>query len=969
MWIPFDPADVAQVFTTESRQKHERIFTLTHTSMNRILVSHNRVGLSNGQFVGEHAVLDLIQQSAPLDSNRVWFIVGETGSGKSELCQWLEYQLRERHLPLHISRRQANLTGILDVLHTHLPSGLQGQTTDLPQDVLTDHLRLHLMLRAHREGRGLGYVEQLLPFLPDLARRLYQPLASFELPPHLPPAPADVPFTAWLFSAVREVLGLQSLEPTLRALAEHTAQLGKRPVLLLEDITTLGFLRDDLLDYIFDLSAPGFDAVIGLTSGFEDTHLHRDGDLSEMAYVRDRLSARFQLSHKSGETFFLNQPQDLHDLVRRYLGCLPAQSGGSSPAFSGLYPFSPTMLDRLYTHLVESGNPRQTPRNLLDAVIKPSLCLNEPPHVTLFRAHPYLRTPSVTFYHQDIPPELQGLLYWHGEVRDGSVHVPDDVAQAFGYDSVPPVPCFPNPTGSTWLFGKTADDPTDLWKEAIRELQAWQSAGAPFPKRQYLKRGIERLLRALLDPRPIQHPRLNALSADPLEYTRGGDHLPIYLPESGDVRPEHWPSLHFPRTLPPQLLEECLTYAFSANRHVECFADLGHTRQVLEDVVSDFRSDVRDQIGRLTGQSWSRMVFGLWWLCQHVCQGHPLQMNGGDGKRALLQYDLAPKELRTAWSDERRHRVLHRTHQELRANRDHYRGLFVSLFHHRDDLMDPVLYEQECRQFDPSLFMDTLATLSLSRLSAAPYRQRGSKLSLTQLLQPAVEYAAALKAYVLQDEDRLQWTAVERSLEHAIQQADELDLACRRIERLAHQAGWTITAPPTSHTWRSGEWAGVLRQSQQASRDFKNHPPIVQITVARTWRERLEQIEPIQWMNAVKVFRDSAERIHQERHPVEQLPTRQTHHSSDVHLNDLEDLASTLAAAADAADTLPQHVAEQTARSIRRLQATQTQSIEAVLGRHGIHAPVQMARQSREASLVLLSDLLECMVDLMDCPP
>lgn len=961
MWTPFNPEDVARVFTTESRQKDQRIFTLTHTRMNRILVSHNRVGLPNGEFVGEHQVLELIEQSRPLDSNRVWFIVGETGSGKSELCQWLEYHLGERHLPIHISRRQANLTGILDVLAAHLPPGTVGHTTTVPQTVLVDHLRLHLKLRAHREGHGLGYVEQLDPFLPAIAASLYQPASQpMGLPDDLPQPPPDLPLTAWLSGAAREVLGIQSLEPTLRALVNHAAQSDRRPVFLLEDITTLGFLRDDLLDYIFDLSTPGFDAVIGLTSGFEQSHLQGGGDLAEMAYVRDRLSARFQLSHASGETFFLNQPQDLHDLVRRYLGCLPPAPDGQSSAFANLYPFTPRMLERLYLHLVESGNPRQTPRNLLDAVIRPALTLSEPPHLTFFHAHPYLRTPSVTFYHQDLPTEVQALLYWHGEQEGDHIRVPDDVARAFGYDALAPVPSFQIPTGSSWLFAQqqTTTDPTDTWREALRELQSWHGHGTPFSKRQHLKRGIERVIRALTDPRAIQHPHQNALTADPLEYTRGHEHLPIFLPDSGDLLPDHWPSLQFPRTLPAQFFEECLTYSFSASHHVECFADLGYTRQLLEGAAATFRQDLRAHLERLLGMPYERVVFGLWWLCQHVSQGDPLPTQTPAGRRALLQYDLPPRDVRVAWQAERPHRVLHRTHRELRERRDHYRALFLSVFHHRDDVLDPALLDREAQQFDPTLFLHALVNLPMSTLLSAPFRQRGSKRSLAHLLQPAVEYAAALQTYTGTDDDRTHWTLLEHTLQHALEHTDDLDLVCRHLERLTHQAGWTVPSPPSSHTWRAPEWRTFLASSEAARTSLEHAPPLTQSTVARSWRERLEAVEPITWMQAVLAFHDTLLKIHIQRHPSPRPRPRVIRGEGLIEVTALQALAERLTAAEQVLQRLPPPLAQQITTAVLQWRQQHPDLIQDVLRQHGLNEPDEIAGRSRDDSLPLLGDLL-----------
>jgi len=432
--------------------------------------------MSNGEFIGEHHLLKAIQEGQPGAANRVWFLVGETGSGKSELCQWLEYRLRETHVPIHISRRQANLTGILDVLHQHVPHAPR-QTTTVPAEVLSDHLRMYLQLRAHREGHFQQAIQDVLPWCPVLVERLYSASGGHEdLLAGLPELPAGFPLEAWLLGAAREVLGVQSLEGLLRGVVEVYRAQNRRPVLLLEDITTLGFLRDDLLDYIFDLSAPGFDAVIGLTTGFEQSHLSEGVDLAEMAYVRDRLSARFQLSNASGETFFLSQPQDLHEMVRRYLACLTLPPGTPPEAqhadFDGLYPFTPAMLGRLYLHLVESGNVRQTPRNLLDAVIKPALTVPRAPHVSLFCPHPYLRRPSMTFYHRQLPDDVAALFYWHGVADGDHLTVPDAVARAFGHETLPVVRGFQQPVGRTHVFNPMSaiHDPTEEWQDGFGRI-------------------------------------------------------------------------------------------------------------------------------------------------------------------------------------------------------------------------------------------------------------------------------------------------------------------------------------------------------------------------------------------------------------------------------------------------------------------------------------------------------------------
>ena len=217
-------------------------------------------------------------------------------------------------------------------------------------------------------------------------------------------------------------------------------------------------------------------------------------------------------------------------------------------------------------------------------------------------------------------------------------------------------------------------------------------------------------MRSLFEPRALQHPHLHSLSADPLIFARGGEHLPIYLPDSGDLLPPGTPCLQLSRDLPAQFFEECLTYAFTAGQHAECFSDPSHTREILGGAVEAFQSSLRGHLAGLLGHPPETFVFGLWWLCQHVCQAQIIDPRTPEGLRALLSYDLPTTALTPAWQGERPHTILHRTHRALLEGREAYRDLFISVFHHRDDLIDPVRFEQCAHTFDPAFFLMALRT-------------------------------------------------------------------------------------------------------------------------------------------------------------------------------------------------------------------------------------------------------------------
>ena len=304
----------------------------------------------------------------------------------------------------------------------------------------------------------------------------------------------------------------------------------------------------------------------------------------------------------------------------------------------------------------------------------------------------------------------------------------------------------------------------------------------------------------------------------------------------------------------------------------------------------------------------------------------------------------------------------------MRERRDHYRALFLSVFHHRDDVLDPALLDREAQQFDPTLFLHALVNLPMSTLLSAPFRQRGSKRSLAHLLQPAVEYAAALQTYTGTDEDRTHWTLLEHTLQHALEHTDDLDLVCRHLERLTHQAGWTVPSPPSSHTWRAPEWRTLLASSEAARTSLEHAPPLTQSTVARTWRERLEAVEPITWMQAVLAFHDTLLKIHIQRHPSPRPRPRVIRGEGLIEVTALQALAERLTAAEQVLQRLPPPLAQQITTAVLQWRQQHPDLIQDVLRQHGLNEPDEIAGRSRDDSLPLLGDLLATTARVSSAP-
>src|SRR5579884_2125585 len=125
--------DVETYFPKEALTKPRHVFEKVHVPINQIYVDTawpNQGIRSRPEVVDNRAVrltteddlLAYIRRSSPADPNRIVMVVGETGSGKSELCQWLDYQLRGdgRHVPILIRRSRTKLRDIANAIEAQL---------------------------------------------------------------------------------------------------------------------------------------------------------------------------------------------------------------------------------------------------------------------------------------------------------------------------------------------------------------------------------------------------------------------------------------------------------------------------------------------------------------------------------------------------------------------------------------------------------------------------------------------------------------------------------------------------------------------------------------------------------------------------------------------------------------------------------------------------------------------------------
>lgn len=830
---PWDPALVRQVLTTESRQKARELFMRTHRPFRQIRVDFCKERDLAGRFVGEEEVYDLIA-GGPLDSdNRLFLVVGEAGAGKSELCQWLEYRAEPaRRLAIHVPRSMTSAAHVAALLRRAL--GLAGAPVlrRTPVGTQARHVALSATVLLYEQGDpALAPVTAWEALLDSPAMRsaiaehltaaaraetrheLLTSAQGFEPPPPLDAAALAAGWPALrrlVAQALEQSLWLGDLRETLRQISEAAVAGGVRPLLLLEDVTAFRILGDRLLDYLLDLTSGRFDAVIGATTGFERTQLAAATLAGDLTHVHHRLRARLALTDDHGRAYGLDE--DVVELARGYLRAIrslhvetPELAAYDSVFGDCLYPFTETALRRAFAALQEEGSPRQTPRLFLEHVIGAALLSGGAPPEALDRSA-YLATPPALFRPDEAPePALRDLLRWYGQVGEDAVTLDPRIAEAWGV-AAPPELLRDGLLRVARAYVAPAEGApapaSPEWQQELRELQRWLERGGLYPSRETLKRGVERALFALGDPRSLASPDSLSVSRAELIYARGDERIPIALARgSGDQPVTRASPKVLVRGLPEErgILEELAYLTLSGAEIAQVCQNVALTLEWAGQHFEAYQADVRRLLSeQLNGLSVEGLILAAWHMLA-VLRGEPL-----DGPPDLRPDDTAARyaEL-TPWSAGQ-HWACHNAGTEVAARREVFRRLYIGAFTLRDTLLDRARLDAAMARFDLDEAVIALAELPLASLRTLPFRVRPTGERLYELIAPLQRYAEALRrldvaACLRRDADDL--TARSRHL--AAQTGDDLSDLRRQLGALRWRCG------DVGVVWREG-WDAAL---------------------------------------------------------------------------------------------------------------------------------------------------------------
>jgi len=489
---------VEKFVTQESQQKSRAEFEATHVPIDRIKIERTQIDdwADKNGYITESDFYKAVVDSHLEADNRMFFVVGETGSGKSELCQWLEYRIEDeyedrptdefRHEPILIPRQVREPREVLQRLTRYLEDTELDEArrlSELPADGVLDKTTGEITLAFEKTDRETIELLQSDEFKQKIRENLEKFVNAFDDPSQElefePISRENLGSLIDSYPGVRQELGIDAhnatevlynkiteqakesikdmlfvgdLKETLRQLNERFLEENRRPVLIIEDLTGFTIYQHEILSFFSDLKTANWDVIIGVPTGTNQKLVQgRRADLTTEETINDRIEARVMLTEQTNEgskTLFLQQ-EDIHiDLARRYLTAikqdanteftppLPISESDLNEAFSeGLYPFNEPFLTRVYENLREDDQKKQTPRNYLKFVIEGLLTNESPPfeHADLLGK---LGTIDST-----ISSEYQGtdrnLLKWYGErIEDDSKYVVDKrISKVFDLES------------------------------------------------------------------------------------------------------------------------------------------------------------------------------------------------------------------------------------------------------------------------------------------------------------------------------------------------------------------------------------------------------------------------------------------------------------------------------------------------------------------------------------------------------
>jgi len=394
----FTMSDLEKVFTLDVYEKDSTTFLETHLQLDKIYVKLPGVQISE-QTTEQEIIKQLLSDKA-ISGPRIFIIVGDAGTGKSEVCRLIaetaknsgKYYVDHKHKgllaygPLAFIGKEEMIYSLLEGLNyeevlnlllsacrTLLERQNYGELWNRVEGRIRDGIRNRLIETARSAKR---FREE-----PEVEIKPFMLVESEDFRPFLEQKESEKLVKVINARLANVLIALYSDFPSIGGLITHkveeSSKLGKRYLLVMDDVTLLGETFADVLNLVTYIGQGGLncDVVFGITRG-------RYTDISK---VLDTLSDRaYEIQLTNPNLTYINASWLLDEtlaisLIKKYVKAIKDRNRCNlcksevckKISSKDLFPFNEAFIKNYYKRfreLAERGSIALTPRFLLSTL-------------------------------------------------------------------------------------------------------------------------------------------------------------------------------------------------------------------------------------------------------------------------------------------------------------------------------------------------------------------------------------------------------------------------------------------------------------------------------------------------------------------------------------------------------------------------------------------------------------------------
>lgn len=398
----FTISDLDKVFTLDVYQKDATTFLETHLQLDKIYVKSP--GAQVHELRMEQDIINLILSDKTVSGPRIFIIVGDAGTGKSEECRLIveaaknsgKYDVDHKHKgllaygPLAFIGKEEMIYGLLEgsnyediliMLLSACKNLLEKKGYGKLWDKIDGKIREGIKYRLAETARSAKKFKEK----PEVEIKPFMIVENEDFRPFLEQKESET-LVKFLNTRLANVLvalhsDFSSIVGLISHKVEESLKLGKRYLLVMDDVTLLGETFNDILNLITYIGQGGIncDIVCGITRG-------RYADLSK---ILDTLSDRaYEIQLTNSNLTYINASWLLDEslaisLIKKYVKAIKDRNRCNlckseickEISSKDLFPFNEHFLINYYNQfrkLAERGSIALTPRFLL-ATLKDSI--------------------------------------------------------------------------------------------------------------------------------------------------------------------------------------------------------------------------------------------------------------------------------------------------------------------------------------------------------------------------------------------------------------------------------------------------------------------------------------------------------------------------------------------------------------------------------------------------------------------